>query len=131
MLKHLNLIHLNEIISSEEAYQAQVLYQSNYLSFEDERFSAINDTFENVRLSIDSPDSVLFAFLVNSTLYIGNPITQTFTDKCITATSMAFSSSGEIVISTGEDIVYIQNELTYRLAYHDGIVFDWRFPDAD
>lgn len=120
-----------EVSNSDEIYQPQPLYLTNRIPSDDERLAIVNRTFVNHGLHRDSPDNTLFSFLTNSTLYIGNPITQTFTDQCINATGMVFSSSGEIIISTGEEILYIQNEHTYRLAYHDGIVFDWRFPSED
>lgn len=123
--------YTNEITSSQESYQPQLLYLSNWLPSDDERLTIASQTFEGIRMPIDSPTNTLFSFLANSTIYFGNPITETFIDLCINATGVAFSPSDEIIISTGEEILYVQDGNTYRLAYHDGIVFDWRFPNDD
>lgn len=72
-----------------------------------------------------------FAILANKSMYIGDTSTKTITHLCIFANGAAFSPSGDIVISDGEQILLIQGENTYRLAYHDGTVFDWRVPSEN
>ena len=115
-------------------YRRNSLLDVNKLGQDDERWILSQELFRdgNIFAGVTAnPYDTHFAVQINENTLIGDTSTQIFTDLCIQSTGVAIAPSGEIVLSTGEEILLIQEDTTYRLAYHDGRVFDWRFPDND
>ncbi|GAB5494000.1 MAG: hypothetical protein Phog2KO_42150 [Phototrophicaceae bacterium] len=97
----------------------------------DERNNVAFDSLNSFSWLIPDPYSTVFSVISNNSIFVGDTDTELFTNICISATSIVYAPTGEFVISTGEEILLIDGENTYRLATHNGTVFDWRFPVAD